>query len=231
MIKQTGRWSKHINQFIILSIVWLSLAVRLIYLAYINEPPSDGMLFAPLCGVDAHIYDEYGQAVLQGTWPGTEPLFRTPLYTVYLGFVYALFGVNHYAPLIVQALIHAIATGMLYRVAHFIFSRQAGWLAASGFALYPSLLFYTGCFAQESLVVPLFIFVLFFLLKFQRQRQLHHLLLAGLITGLGPLGRPTVLILLPAVVAIWLLLHRLNYWQWLRQVTYFTMACGLLAWP
>lgn len=220
-MKLSQQSSKDFNHFVILGIVWLTLAVRLAYLTYINEPQPDGMLFAPLCGVDAHIYDQYGQNALDGSWPGTLPLFRTPLYTVYLGLTYALFGVNHYASLIVQALIQAVAAAALYSVGRFIFSRGAGMLAALGLALYSPLIFYTGCFAQISLVTPLLTLVLFFLVKFQQQGQDRYLIMAGLMAGLAALGRPTVLILILAVIG-WLLLHRLDYREWIKQTAYFS---------
>ena len=230
MTKQTGRWSKHINQFIILSIVWLSLAVRLIYLAYINESPSDEMLFAPLCGIDAHIYDQSGQDALSGLWPDNQPLERTPIYPLYLIFNYSLFGVNHYTPLIIQALIQAITVAALYSVGRFAFSEKAGLLAALGFALYGSIIFYTGCFAQVSLVMPLLTLTLFFLLKFKELNRLYHLIFAGLTLGMVALGRPNLLLLLPAAIG-WLWRPRQPWPQWVRLTAYFTGAVLLVIFP
>ena len=215
------------NQIVMPGIIGLSFGVRVFYLSYINQHPVNGMLFAPLCGVDAHLYDQYGQDLLQGAWPGAAPLFRTPLYTLYLGLLYALFGVNHYIPLIVQSLIHALATAALYRIGAWSFSPQTGWLAACGLALYGSLIFYGGCFAQESLVVPLLILMLFFLLKFRQEGRAYDLLMAGLMLGLGALGRPTVLILLVGVV-FWLMSPQKLGWP---RPVYFVSAIILVLAP
>jgi hypothetical protein len=174
-----------------------------------------------VCGVDAHIYDEYGQALLRGEWPGAAPLFRTPLYTLYLGLNYALFGLNHYSPLIVQALLHVVAAAALYRAGCSLFSRPAGWLAALAYSLYGSLIFFTGCFDPISLVLPLLSLMLFFLVKFRQRFQLRYLVGAAVMIGLATLGRPTVLILWP-VVMVWLWLGNFDAkaahkGQWLRQ--------------
>ncbi len=221
---------QRLNQFVILGIVWLSLAVRLVYLAYINEPAQDGLLFAPLCGIDAHIYDQYSQGALGGVWPNNQPLERPPLYTLYLIFSYRLFGVNHYTPLIVQALGQSVAVAALYSVGRFIFSKKAGQLAALGFVLYDSMIFYTGCFAQVSLVAPLIILTLFFLLKSKELNRPYYLIFAGLTLGMAALGRPNLLLLLPAVVG-WLWLQRQNWRQWLGLTAYFAGAVWLTIAP
>ena len=214
--------SPFLNQAVILSLVWLSLLTRLAYLAYVNQPPAGGMLFAPLCGVDAHIYNQFGQNMLNGTWPGAEPLFRTPLYVIYLGLNYAVFGLNHYTPLIVQAMLHSVAVAALYKTGVLIFSRRAGWLAALLYTFYGSTIFFVGCFAPISLVLPLLILILFFALKFQQSQRARYLVMTGLLLGLAGLGRPTVLVLLPAV-AIWLWLQT-NVRRWLLQTTFLTIA-------
>ncbi len=214
------------NQLAILCIIILGWAIRLTYLSYINQsPPQDGMLFVPLCGVDAHIYDQYGQDILQGKWPGIVPLFRTPLYTLYLGLNYQLAGVNHYSPLIVQALIHIMAMAALYRVGAFIFSSKTGLIAALGYVLYGPLIFYTGCFAQASLVVPLLIFALFFLVAFWVSAQkIGYLVLSGLMIGLAGLGRPTMLVVLFAAV-VWLFWETKN----LKRASLYSLIIGITA--
>lgn len=204
-------------QLLMGAILWLGLLTRLVYLDYINQPPPDtGLLFAPLCGVDAHIYDQYGRDMLQGAWPGTTPLFRTPLYSLYLGIHYGLFGFNHYTPLIVQTLIHTVAVAALYKMSSLAFSRATGRLAALGYICYGPLVFYTGCFAPISLVLPLLIVALFLALKFGCSlHSRRYLVTAGLLLGLAGLGRPTVLALLPAFV-LFLATHRagLKRWAW-----------------
>ncbi len=221
---------QYLNRFVILGIVWLSLTVCLTYLAYINERPSDGILFAPVCGIDAHIYDQYSRDALHGLWPGNRPLERPPLYTLYLIFNYHLFGVNHYTPLIIQALLQAMTAAALYSIGRFIFSREAGLLAALGFALYDSLIFYTGCLAQVSLTVPLLTLTLFFLLKSVRLNRSYNLIFAGLALGLAILGRPNLLLLLPVVVG-WLWLRRQSWRQWLWSIACFIGAVLLTIAP
>ena len=204
--------------------------MRLTYLAYINEPPPDGMLFAPLCGIDAHIYEQYSLDALDGTWFGNRPLDRSPLYTLYLVLNYRLFGVNHYTPLIIQALVQAITAAALYSVGRLVFSRETGLLAALGFTLYDSLIFYTGCFAQVSLVVPSLALTLFFLLKYKQLNRPYHLIFAGLSLGLTALGRPNLLLLLPVVIA-WLWQRGASWRQWLGSAAYLTGAVLLVIAP
>jgi 4-amino-4-deoxy-L-arabinose transferase-like glycosyltransferase len=229
--------SKFISRLIILGLIWLTLAIRLLYLADTrrDQHPADGLLFAPLCGLDGHIYDQQASDALRGVWPGGQSFDRSPLYPFYLVLNYRLFGLNHYTPLIIQALLQAVLTATLFAVGRLTFSRWAGVGAALGLTFYDAFIFYTGCFAQESLAPVLISLTLFFLLKFQNRPTQPWsakvwLSLAGVSLGLTSLGRPNLILLLPVIV-LWLAWQCPTWLQWVRDSGYVVGGLALIILP
>jgi 4-amino-4-deoxy-L-arabinose transferase-like glycosyltransferase len=156
--------------------------------------------------LDAKAYHTYAVDFLAGTWPGDLPFFHLVLYPFYLGLVYHL-GVNLTLAVYGHILLEVLACATLYGLGRLLFNRQTGLLASFIMALYSPLIFYNPCFAQVVLTLPLYLLTLFFLLKAKQTPRPLYLALAGLLTGLTALSRPTFLLILP-LAWVWLFLPR-----------------------
>jgi hypothetical protein len=82
--------------------------------------------------IDARDYHLWALQWLRGEWPPAEPFFRPPLYPLFLGSTYALFGASPLGPLVVQALLGAASCLLAFGIARELFEdRRVAWLAGA----------------------------------------------------------------------------------------------------
>jgi tetratricopeptide (TPR) repeat protein len=177
-------------------VVFISaMAVRLVYMIQISDSP-----FFEMHQIDALWHHIWAGTIAEGNIIGDEAFFRAPLYPYFLGIIYSIFGDGPFAPRIIQSLLGSLSAVIVYLTARDIINRRAGLIAGFTAVLY-SLLIY---FDNELLITSLFTFLM--LLSFHVVRKttanssrLRYLTI-GLLIGLTALARPTVLIILPAVM-------------------------------
>gem|GEM_PF-628235 len=97
---------------------------------------------APWSGTDMATYRDLATAILRGHFP--DSFYYQPFYyAVFLPAVYAVFGVNHWGPMLVQALLGAATVWLTGWLTARVFGRRAGLAAAGLLALARMHVFYT----------------------------------------------------------------------------------------
>lgn len=196
---------RRLGWFLLIFVV--ALGLRLAHVAQLQSSP---LIEAPI--LDEQVHDTWAQQFAAGeAWSvdrrtgEPRPYFRAPLYVWFLGGVYALAGHDPgVAPRVVQAILGALACGLLFLLGARLFDERTGVIAGLAMAATWTLVYFDG----ELLIVPLLVFLdTLLLLLLARARDLGTRLawaLAGVVLGLSALARPNILLFAP-VVAAWIL--------------------------
>ena len=158
----------------------------------------------PLLG-DAASYDRVGWTLARGggygQQPGVPDLFWPPLYPLYLGACYGLFGHDPLIPRLAQAPLQALVVPAVYLLGRLAMGRAGALLAALGMGLHPLALYFGAWLTPDGLYVAAVPVAL--LLAWQaRQRGSGWLAAAcGVVVGLAALAKPAVLFLGVALAA------------------------------
>lgn len=207
----------------LLIVVVAGFVLRLVYVLHARA--NDPLFFAPQ--MDALYHHRWALAVRAGVEFINDAYFRAPLYPLFLGLCYRLFGPDLFAVRVAQALLGAANCGLVYLIARRIGvhpnrisavedrigQRQRLVPLVSGLAMacYPMALYFDGELLIPALLVPLVLAGLLLLLRsLELDRQW---LLPGLAFGLAAICRPNVLAFVAAAV-IWLFLkYRGQAWK------------------
>lgn len=218
-------------QLILLIVFMAALGSRLLYFNGLRAEFPDFLESNPFCGLDANSYHHlYALGLLDGDWPDDTPFAHMILYPFFLGTVYSLVGVNLHIVVVLQSLLEILACAAMYGIGRAVFNRQTGLLAATIMAFYGPLIFFNACFAQMILSIPLFSLAILFLLKTQNSGQLGYLVIAGVMTGLTALSRPTFFLLVP-ITLLWWLHQRIVIRRMLVQSIAYGVAVFLVVLP
>ena len=164
---------------------------------------SDASPFFDFPQVDAKTYTQAAtRMAVDGHWLGDPtPFWQPPLYSYFLGLVFALLGPDYYIPRLVQAVLGAVNCVLIYFLGRRIFSGAVGLAAAGLAAMYGPLLFFDAEFLPPVLAVLLDLLVLLSLpWAISGRRRL----VSGLLFGLAALCVANILFFLP--FALWWLL-------------------------
>jgi Flp pilus assembly protein TadD len=181
-----------------IALILLALIPRLLFWAEWNHA---GLLALPV--VDAHTFDQEARGLLRGTWPGAEPFWQAPLYSLFLGGVYRLAGIHWEAARFANALLGAGSCLLLWLLARRFLARRAAAAAFAICALYGPLLYYEGQLLRETLATfLLLLWVVAHLHLSEREHGKLRWLLSGLLLGVAGICRENALILAPAAL-VW----------------------------
>lgn len=184
-----------------LAIFLLALALRVLYFAQSAENP---LLYFPV--LDETYYIELGRAIAAGSWIGEERVFfMDPLYGYLLGGLFRLFGENLTTIRLLQIVLDALNTTLIYLLGVRLWTRSAGLAAALIYALYKVAFFYTLLILKTTLAVTLsLVYVLVLLQALEGARPLRWFLL-GLLAGAMVFLRANFLLLVPlsALYLLW----------------------------
>lgn len=176
----------------------LALGLRLLHLAAFWRGPFSPSLYLP---IDAREHHTWAIDWLNGSWPGHIAFERPPLFTYFLGAVYALTGPRPLAVLLLQALLGAAGCLLVYGIGREIFDdRRMARVAALLTALCGTLLYFDAQLLSASLDVFLGLALLWLLLLAARRGSPPLWLAAGLVAGLSALNRGAVLLFAPCVL-------------------------------
>ncbi len=142
--------------------------------------------------VDMAYHHNWALAIANGEQFYAGPFFRAPLYPLFLGFVYWLFGESAWIIRIIQAIIGSISCVLLYEVGRELFNRKTAILASVIMALYAPSIFFDAQLLVPNLAIFLNLFALVFIVKTQTKNDLKYYLLSGLFLGLSAITRPTI---------------------------------------
>jgi Flp pilus assembly protein TadD/4-amino-4-deoxy-L-arabinose transferase-like glycosyltransferase len=187
-----------------LIVTLIALAVRLLYLAQIDDSP----LWVLLIG-DAQRYDAWARQIAAGAWLGDKVFYQAPLYPYFLAVIYVVAGHSLLAVRLVQVLLGALACGLLSVAGQRWFehspavARRAGWIAGLLMALYPPAIFFDGLIQKSALDSFLMACLLALLATTLRRtwRTWRAWLPLGLVLGALALTRENALVFVPCVLA------------------------------
>jgi tetratricopeptide (TPR) repeat protein len=180
----------------------IAFAIRAAHVLAIANLDANPLFARPI--MDAAMHDGWARGILDGTWPGSEPFFRAPLYVYFLAGLYAIFGPEHRLPIqLVHALISALGAGLVGLTAARAFGRSAGWAAGVLYALLWTSIYFAGELLIVTLTTTLNLVVLWLLIRGDDREgppSAGGLFAIGLALGLSAIARPNILILVPLVV-------------------------------
>ena len=183
-----------------LAIFAVGLTIRLLYL--INSALKDPLFYHPI--MDPLYHHQWALAIIRGGWLNQLPYFRAPLYPHLLALSYLIFGVNLLIPRIIQALLAAFSSYLVYRISCKLFSERIGFYSGFITALYPTLIYFDGELLIPSLLVFLTLLGFYLLIN-------ERLLLAGLTFGLAAVTRPNILAFV-SVLILYYIIKKRSFW-------------------
>ncbi len=177
----------------------IAATVRLIYLAQYR---SSAFYLAPI--MDAADYHDIAVSLLQGKLSSTLA-YRAPLYPIFLGLIYFIFGVGELMPRLFQIAVGAWSCVLVMRIGERLYNKEIGTAAGIVTAVTGLMVYYD----LELLPTSLFVFLcLLFILEMTRVTSGEgSWIRMGIYFTLAALTRPVILTFLP-VVLIWLYIYR-----------------------
>ncbi len=179
----------------------LALAVRLVHLWEIRQAP-----FFPLLMGDALSYDLWARHLAAGDWLGTGVFYQAPLYPYLLGVLYALGAQGPLVVRVCQAVLGAIACGLVAMAGGHLFGRLAGLAAGTLLALYAPAIFFDSLLQKTALDAVFVGWMLVITARLVARVTIARSAWAGVALGGLTLVRENALVLLPVLVL----------WLWLR---------------
>lgn len=187
------------------AIFFIALVVRLIHIATLKE----GFYFS-----DFIAYDGAAVSLLQGHGFGLE-YSRPPLYPVFLAANYFLFGHHICAVRIVQAVMGAFSSVLLFKLTDDLLGRKAAHVTAWISVFYPYYIFIAGL-EYPTLVTSFLLICVIYLLQISiKKNSFVHVALAALCLGMAALAVPVSLAFLPFLLLWFLLISR---WDMKRKI-------------
>ena len=164
---------------------------------------------------DAEQYDAYAWNLVEGRGYrgmsyGVEDqdhltAFRPPGISIVWAGLYRVFGHRYDVVRITQCLVTTASILQVYSIGRRCFNETVGLLAAAGYAVYPSALFYTTRLGSEALATFWFLWFIDSCLRFAERPSYSRGVWAGTLLGISSLSRPNLVVMIPLLVvwAIW----------------------------
>ena len=205
------------NLSIALLIFLTAYAIRIAYIIEISDQP---YFTAP--AVDPEYHDIWAMEIASGDLSRGEPFFRAPLYPYFLGAVYAVFGHDFFLSRVVQALIDAYTTVLIFLLGTIVFSRRVGIISGFTAACAWMLIYFEAEFLIPVILIPLDLGLLLYLIKANESDRRLHWWLAGLLFGLSMIARPNIGIIIP--ILVWLFLQKADLRKFFIRMGFFALG-------
>ncbi|MCK5860909.1 MAG: glycosyltransferase family 39 protein, partial [Candidatus Hydrogenedentes bacterium] len=217
---KTGTITKR-HPYLLPAIVLVVAAVlRIAYMAEIIHTP----------GFSHPIYDpEYNEhwarGIVTGDWTPplgvndpeitSTPHGRPPGYPWFLAVIYTVFGVNDYAPRVIQMMLGVFNALLLYLIGKRLFGDSTGFAAGLFMAAYWVFPYFEGLLTYPALVTFFLLCLILALEKWVQKKSLFWVAAAGVLLGCFALLRPNVLLFAPilAIWMVWVLLRKKNKYR------------------
>jgi len=157
---------------------------------------------------DPYEFSEFGRRIAAGEGFRGEIIGRrAPLYPIFVGSIYWLFGHHEVLVQIAQCLGFAGTAWFAWDMARRVYTRRTAVFAGLLCALHPSLLRYVPDFHLESLFTLLLTFCVWASVKFYFRPSWQRAAIFGVAAGLASLTKAVVLLYPPLFVALFWLKH------------------------
>ncbi|MBU0759980.1 MAG: glycosyltransferase family 39 protein [Candidatus Omnitrophica bacterium] len=181
------------NKRLVFFIFLTAFFIRVLYIFQILQFPLAEYLVRSST-FDQYTFDKMGAFIAAGNWLGNAEVFgKEPLYSYFLGVIYAVFGCNHFAVYFIQAVLSSIAVVLLYKAVQGIFNRITAYIAAFIFAFYSISIFYDALLLRASLITFLNVLLFYLVIKALRSEKSLRWLWCGFVLGLSVLARQNML--------------------------------------
>jgi 4-amino-4-deoxy-L-arabinose transferase-like glycosyltransferase len=181
---------------------------------------------------DEQVFDSIALSLLKGDGYVSDPFRANPVLPSFLAGVYKIFGYNYLAPRIIQGFIGSLTVIIIYAIAQRLYNRRVAFLAGSGMALYPPLVYACGIFYVLCLftfLMALSVYLLSLSREYEGIRSSMFLILSGIVIGITILCRPIFLAFIPFAFIFVIfssrgeILHRVAYGALLLLITFLTI--------
>lgn len=182
-----------------LVIAILAIAVRVAYIAEVHDHP----LMTTTTG-DSRVYDLRALEIADGDWLGADVFFHSsPVYPYILGLIYAAFGHSYVAARVVQLLFGVASCLLIFSIARALFGPREGLIAGIIAALYAPFIFFDSELLMITYVVFFALLAIRLLMAYRERPRAWVIFAGGIATGVSALGKPNVLVFVPAAL-FWL---------------------------
>ncbi len=189
-----------------ISVFFVAVTLGLIYLIELHSrSPFSNYLY-----LDALRYDSWARSIAFGSKHAIEPVFRAPLYPIFLALIYKILGHSLFIARFVQVMMSAMTCVLIYFLALKVFNKRTAIISAFIGAFYGPFFLWAGELLIVTLIVFLDVIMLYILLNaFEKPRKIYWLL-GGIVLGLSSIARPNVLIILPWVIILVFWMHKIR---------------------
>lgn len=173
--------------------------------AYLVEVSGTPEFSHPIYDPEYNAY--WARSLATGDWsvpPGmpdpeirTTPHGRPPGYPWFLAAVYILFGLNDYAPRIIQMLIGLANALLLFVIGKRLFGPATGFLSGMFMAVYWVFPYFEAVLSYPSVAIFVLLLMILALMRWYEERKPAWLAVAGGLLGVFALFRPNALLLAP----------------------------------
>ncbi|MFQ5599328.1 MAG: tetratricopeptide repeat protein [Candidatus Krumholzibacteriia bacterium] len=188
--------------------VGVAVVVRAVFVLATRDDPVFRVPY-----LDGAFYHAWARSLAEGRGDFQGPYFLGPLYPHALSWLYRVTGPEPFAVRVLQSALGVLGVALVLALGRRLFGNLAGCAAALLLGLYGTLAFHEGLLVMESLLLTL-VLGAFAVVLLPRWPKPWRASLAGLLLGLATLGRGTILLAAPVVVAmLWDAEDRRRSWQ------------------
>ena len=178
------------------AILGIALVIRLIYLAQDAHSP-----FFHYFLLDASQYRDFGRQFSNGEWPDNVAFFRPPLYPLFIGVIFKLFGESIGILKLIQSFLGSLSCVWIFIISRvLLFSRPVAVGAALVCCFSGTMIFFDGQPLSANLDVFMSLSAVLSLICASRYHHWGVFLLAGFFLGLAILVRGSALFWLPVAM-------------------------------
>jgi tetratricopeptide (TPR) repeat protein len=180
------------------------------------------------------VFDQYGYNnralfIASGNWLGGADVFsKEPLYSYFLAVIYKIFGYNHQAVYLIQALLTSIGVILVFKVSSRVFNKVSGFIASLIFAFYSVSIYYDAVILRESFITFLNLFLFYLILKARGTGKIFLWLVSGIVLGLSVITRQNILF---PFVLLFIFIHLKGTGRAFRTSLVFTAGVFLVLFP
>jgi hypothetical protein len=186
------------DKYFLIFIFLAALVIRLAFVLPSNDIPS----------ADAYVYDRLGLSIAHGNGyvdvNGDAHTFYPPFYPIFLSLIYILFGHSYAAVRIIQALMGAFGSVLIYWIGKRLSGRMTGVLASFVSIIYLPFIKSSGLLLTELIFTFILLLIVYYLIRIQEGDLYTNLIMLGLLIGIAVLTKSIMLFfpvfILPAFI-------------------------------
>jgi len=165
--------------------------------------------------MDMKYFNDWAVSFINGTGAGPAPYFKAPLYPIFIGIIYSIFGDGPWIVRIVQTTLGSFSSLLTFLLGIRLFNKKVGIVAGFITAFYSVLIIYDAQLLVPTLVIFLNLLGVYLIVIGMQSKRLLMFFLGGILLGLSAIARPTILLFIVAalILLIWIYYrksHQLN---------------------